>query len=247
MVNTTRIVGLVFLLIGIGLLVSELFFEGALPLVLGAGTSFLGVYTIAMSTERYVKADVLVAGFEASMENIDRVLRELKVSGRAVFLPKRYAGEPRIFLPARTGEITLPDLRGDPTFLTGVEADEAGILLFPPGHGLCILLEGELESEMEGLEPEAVATMIPPLLCQGLGLAKSIDIDEEKLTLELRSPVTFGFYGRNLKGAEQIGCPVSSCISEALSRSLDAALMVESVRYESGRELVEVVLRRLEG
>lgn len=247
MVSSTRLVGILFLATGISLLVAELFLRENVVLILGAGATFLGIYATAMSTERYVKGDTLVAGCAAGLENLDRIISELGVDGNAVYLPKSYVGEPRVFVPAKRGVTALPDLRGDPTFLTGTDAGELGILISPPGHRLCTLLEEELEIGLDGLEPAAIATMIPPIMSQGLGLAGSVEIDEENLTFTIGSPVCSELCKSGLKACRQVGCPICSSICEALSRSLGVALSLESLDYDGASDMVRASLSRLEG
>ncbi len=216
-----------------------------LALVLGTGTTFLGIYTSVMSTERYVKAETLASGFSASLENLDRIISELEIHGRGIYLPNDYVGEPRVFLPVKKGDVSIPDLRGDPTFLTGADAGELGILISPPGHHLCSLLEGELEARIEDLEPSTVATMVPPLLSHGFGLASYIEIDEQEPSFVIRSPASSDLCERELFSCTRVGCPLCSCLCEALSRSMDVALRLESLEYEAARNRVSVTLTRV--
>lgn len=216
-------------------------------LVLGAGTTFLGVYTSVMATETYVKSEVISSDFTAGMENLDRIIRELSVEGQGIYLPADYVGEPRAFLPVKRGDISLPDLRGDPTFLTGADASEPGILIFPPGHRLCDIAQREMEVDIEALDPEALATILPPLLSVGLGLAGSIEIDESDLVVTLTEPASRDLYESGLEAVRRLGCPICSCVCEALCRSMDTALRIESLEYDPGRGKVKASLARLEG
>ncbi len=245
MADATRTVGFLFLATGVGLLVGEVFLKIDVLLVLGVGSIFLGIYSIAMSTELYVKSDVILAACAAGLENLDRVLGELGITGKAVYLPKAYAGEPRVFVPAGTGPTAVPDLRGDPTFLTGASS-QLGLVISPPGHRLCSLLEEELGMSLDGLEPAAVANTIPPLITQGLGLARSMEIDEESLSFRARSPACSDLCASGLRACQQVGCMICSSICEALSRSLDAALRLESLDYDKASDTVTVRLARLE-
>ncbi len=213
-------------------------------LVLGAGATFLGIYTAAMSTERYVKAETIVSSCAAGLENLDRILTELQIEGSGIYLPKSHVGKPRVFIPASTKDTALPDLRGDPTFLTGT-AGPAGLLITPPGHGLCTLLEDELEVELDELEPGGFATLVPPLLSQGLGLAESVEIDEERLTFSISSPFCSELCSLGMRSCRQIGCPLCSCISEGLSRSLATPLRLESLTYDAAADVVKATLSRL--
>ncbi len=215
-------------------------------LVLGAGATFLGIYAAAMSTERYVKAETIVSSCAAGLENLDRILTELRIEGRGIYLPKSHVGNPRVFIPASTKETALPDLRGDPTFLTGT-AGPAGLLISPPGHRLCTLLEEELELELDGLEPGTFSTLIPPLLSQGLGLAGSVEIDEEQMTFSISSPFCSELCSLGMKSCRQVGCPLCSCISEGLSRSLAMPLRIESLAYDATADMVKASLAKLGG
>jgi len=215
-------------------------------LVLGTGAAFLGIYAAAMSTERYVKAEALAAGCSSVLDNLNRIMTELNVNGNAVYLPASYAGEPRIFIPAKEGSGSIPDLRGDPTFLTGTTSSQLGLLISPLGHRLCQLLESELKAGLESLEPGAVASMVPPLLSQGLGLAASVDLDEEGMTCSIRSSVCSDQYRSGLRAAMRVGCPVASCMIEALARSENAAIRILSLAYDAQTDTAQIRLGRAE-
>jgi len=98
---------------------------------------------------------------------------------------------------------------------------------------------------MEDLEASAVSTMVAPLLSRGLELAGSIEVDEGEPSFIVRSPVCSDVCERRLPSCIRVGCPVCSCICEALSRSMGLALRLDSLEYDSARDEVSVTLTRV--
>ena len=246
MPNVTKVFGFLSLFAGILMLVGEAWWQQNVLLILGSGSVFLGIYSIVLSTERYVKAEAFTASFGSEVENLDRIMVGLEIDGKAIYLPRDYAGSPRVFIPARDGG-PLPDVRADPVFVTGSGSSSMGIHMLPLGHSLLTYLEEELEAKVEDLEPSAVAVMLPPLLTQGLGLAASVEIDEVDLTFTVQSPICSSTCKRGLKACTNVGCPLCSCIAEALSRSLGAPLRLSALQYDLPTDRVSGRLEKIEG
>jgi len=66
--NATKVFGFLSLFAGIVMLVGEAWWQQNVLLILGAGSVFLGIYSIVLSTERYVKAEAFTASFEAKLK-----------------------------------------------------------------------------------------------------------------------------------------------------------------------------------
>jgi len=223
-----RILGSILIVIGVIFLVNPT----SLNIKIGFVSIFTGIFMIFMITEKSIHEKISDTQVEINLDTVEKILKDLKLKGNAVFLPKSdILNEERILIPPNeSGVIKIPNATHDFLLLTGKDREKLGI--FIPPAGLKLLNEIDKEGHFENAGIENIEERLQIFI--GLNLLKSVSLRkiQNGWNLIIEKPL---FCNNNPNLHKQFPCPVSSAIITAITRSLNQKLRIYNVTQNRGK------------
>jgi len=211
-----KIIGTIFIIIGIGFLLGYFFNPTPLNMKMGFASILVGTIMIFLITDRSVPKITSDANIEGSIDAVKKIIRELHLDGNAVFLPKSdILTEERILIPPnKAGIIKVPNIGDDDVFLTGTDGGNLGISI--PPSGLKLLKEIEKDEDFENTDMGSIGEKLQKFV--GMNLLKSVLFKKEQSgwKLELEKPI---FCPNDQKLCRQYPCPTCSAVLTAIARA----------------------------
>ena len=243
--------GYLFLLFGIIALLSSLIYESSILAFIGLSLTLWGGLFLFAKPDRYVKEDILDSTTISSLTAIDKVLTELKLEGKGVYLPPRHLKEFKesvVFVPARKG-IRTPPTKG----VTSGKAllNPEGVCLTPPGQGLLTLYEKKLGTDLSKTSVNYLKNNLPKILIEDLEILEDLEIDKQGNEIYVKME---GSVYENLctqvrnrtKICSRIGCPLCSSIASALAKATGKPVVIEKDEVSSDGKTVKTWYRIVE-
>lgn len=214
-----KIIGVTLMIIGLLLLL----FRNALLLKFSFALIVISVLMILLITEESVPRKISSAQVEGSLAFVNRMVKELKLAGNAVFLPKsRLLSEERVFIPAqKTTEAVLPFIDDEVVISTGADGEKRGISVPPSGLPLLKKVETEASFDRIGLEnvEEQLQTFV------GMNILKSVTLKKVqtgwKLELERPEPCR-----TQQPTCDQYPCATCSAVLTAITQASQERIWV---------------------
>lgn len=218
-----KIIGITFIIIGIGFLLSYLFNHTPLSMKIGFASIFIGLFMILMITEKSISKKTSDVQIEGNMNVIKKIIKELNLNGNAVFLPKSDTlTEERILIPPNeTGIIKIPTIDNNNVFLKGPNEENLGISI--PPAGLKLLKEIEKDGNFKNTDIENIDEKLQIFV--GMNLLKSVSFKKQQngWKLEIEKPM-FCNNGQNLH--MQYPGPTCSAVLTIITRALNQKIRI---------------------
>jgi len=251
-------IGITFMVPGTLSLIFSILNDSQILGFIGLGLTFWGALFFFVRPIRYVKSSLLESTAISSYSTIDRIVRDLKYTGKSYYIPP-YPKE--VYLPehlkglkdlivfisrARRSGAGMPAIEemAKSKFLL---ENPKGICVAPPGLGLLTQFEKELRKEMTKLELNELCESLPQLILENFQLAKEIEMKTEKNQVHLRiiDSIYKNLYSRekNLKSVHFLGCPLVSAIACAIAKATGKIVTLHRDSISLDGQTIEVWYR----
>lgn len=210
-----RIIGVILIIVGIISIINAT----PLTIKIGFASILIGLFTICIVTERSIPVKISDAALRGNLDAIRRIIRDLNLSGNAVFLPKTdELTEERVFIPPnKTGVIQIPEIHADDVFLTYMDGKNLKTLgVSIPSSGLKLLKELEGYEDFKDVNMENLDEKFQVFVETELLKSVSFKKYQNGWKLELEKPL-FCVHDETL--CQQYPCPTCSALLTLVSRA----------------------------
>jgi hypothetical protein len=217
-----KIIGGVLIIIGVAFLVNPtpLFIKLAFASIL------IGVFMIVLITEQSVPRKISDAQIEGNFAFTKKMIKELKLAGNAVFLPKSHLlSEERVFIPAqKTTEGIIPFIDNEVVISTGTDGKNLGISV--PPAGLMLLKELETEASFDHIGFNDIEEKLQTFV--GMNILKSVTLKKEpngwRLELEHPEPCCV-----DQPTCAQYPCSACSAVLTAITQAAHKKIWIQEI------------------
>jgi hypothetical protein len=218
---------------GISIVVVSKVYTSSFLAIFGLAIIFWGAILLYLTPSKHVPLTLLNASTEAAVSNIERVISELNLDQRGIYLPPdnlRNIDFSLVFLP-ETSKTPLPSLEESNKRLLANE--KTGTFFTPPGSALSNLFEKELGISFAKTDLNQIQDRLPKLLVEDLELARSAEmhIQGDTVILNVRKSILdeicrqTDFQPRTHK---QVGCLLSSAVACVLAKATGKPIIIQS-------------------
>ena len=242
----------IVLITGLALIVHSALNGSSFIAIFGMTFIFWGVIFLYITPSKYVPLTLLNASAEAAADNIERLISELNLSEKGVYLPPKNLKNIEsslVFIP-KTFETRLPtDEETNEKQLTN---QKTGVFVTPPGSALSRLFEKELGFSFTKTGLDQIQNKLPKLLVEGLELAENaeIQIQENTITLEITGSILDEICQQTdsqPKTHKQVGCLLSSAIACALTKAAGKPITIQNETRNQETKTTTIEYQILEG
>jgi hypothetical protein len=223
----TTVLGIIFftiLLLGSVIVVVSAFYSSSFLAILGVAIIFFGAILLYITPSKHVPLTWLNASAEPIAANIERLIVELDLSERGVYLPPKNLEntESSLIFISKNPKTPLP--MTEETNEKLLKNEKTGVFFTPPGSGLSQLFEEEQGFSFTKTDLHQLQNKLPRLLVDGLELAEKVEIriQDNTVIVEIAGSVLDGVCRQTdsqPKTHKQIGCLLSSAIACALAKA----------------------------
>jgi hypothetical protein len=230
-------------------LVISAFYASSFITMLALSLIFWGIILIYLSPIKNVPSTILNVALEANNSNLERILTELNLSEKAIYLaPQKLsdADSSLIFIPLNS--IIAPTDSQETNQSLFVK--EKGVFLTPPGFFLSQLLEQELGMPFTRTNLVDLPRILPKLLVEELDLASDVDLQIEKDMIMIK--IVGSVLTEDCKQTDsyhrtyqQIGFLLSSALACVLAKSAGKSIIIqkESNNPENNTTVIEFQIK----
>jgi len=245
-------IGLTLVFFGILALAGSMIFVASILAFIGLGLTFWGFLFLLLKQETYVKSTLLDSTATRSLENLDRILRELEFEGKGVYLPPKYLKDFKsgiVYVSKKKGNKVPPleEKLEEKTF----SSNPNGLFIVPPGLDLTNLFEKEMGTDFIRTDLQELQDILPSLFVENLEIAQDLEFNMEDNLVNVK--ITDSVYKNFCKQAQKlsnicnsIGCPLCSSIACALTRATGKPVVIEKSEYSENDKTINVQYRVLE-
>jgi hypothetical protein len=234
-------------------IVLSLYYESSIAALLGLGFVLLGLITRYITSQEYVKKELLVSLAISNYCNIERVFKEVGVVQKAIYLPTKYLTDVDSNIVFLTKNINnkLPSSERvmlEDQLNVGVEK---GKLLVPPGHGIVKLMEKATHANFTEVDLSFLFQNLPKAIIEDLELAGEFSIETENNRVHvdfedsLFNEVNLYEAGKFSRILEVLGCPLSSAIACALAKATGKPIAIIRFQKVKGQKTTSVTYKLL--
>ena len=229
----SQIIIFAMLSLGIGIVAVSAFYASSFLALLGAVLIFWGVILLYVTPSRHMLLTLLNASDEATSANIERLIWELNLSEKGVYLPPQNLKNNEsslVFIP-ETPKTPLPT--PEETNEKLLTNEKTGAFVTPPGSSLSRLFERELGFSFTKTDLNQIQNKLPKLLVEDLELAGNaeIQIQSNAVTMEITGSTLDEIYRQtdsHPKTHMQVGCLLSSAIACALAKATGKPVTIQN-------------------
>jgi hypothetical protein len=243
--NSQKIVSLCLLVVGAVLVGFSVSYEYYTSSLVGLGLIFWGVIMGYVSTEDYVKREVLEATTLSYLTTLNEMLETLQLREKAVFLPSKY------FRDSKTNKVYIA--KSQSGGLLNLEAivhktvndkQLEATLMVAPGNELARLFEKTLGRSFTTVDFSFFEINMPKLLVAELELAQSVEIIAEGniVKVKMKNPISFDFSKKmsQYEAVNSVGTPLSSAIACALANSTGKPVVIKNHQISLDGKTIEI-------
>lgn len=232
--------------IGITGVIISAFYESSFLAIFGTAFIFWGAILFYITPEKHVPLPFLEAAASGNLKNIERILSEFCVSEKGIYLPPKNLKNMEsslIFVP-KTSQASLPIAQEINDKINAQQ--ENGIFITPPGLGLSLLFEKELNIQFTKTSVADLRSIMPKILVDNLELAEDVEVNM------LQNVVTVKIVGsilnnncmetNNEPGVHaQVGCLLTSALACVLAKATGkpVTILKETVDYQAKIAIVD--------
>lgn len=229
--NEYRNTGFALILLGIFTLAISYFTYNnstlaSILLFAGLGTTYLGIISLFLSPERFVREEIMEKSILSSIIVINNIIQELGIHSKGIYMLAD--NEIKVILPLRE-DYELPQEIPRRTFNVGGPGNTA-LVLVPLGYSLMEMLE------RKGADWSDLAQALNDVLVEGFELAQSVEVAKgEDIIVKVNRPLFKNFCDRVSEEAPEIcdiGCSFCSLIACIITRSTGKNIKIEQVEHD---------------
>ena len=164
-----QIVIFTMLLLGAGLVVTSAFYASSFLAILGVAIIFWGAILLYVTPSKHVPLTLLNASAEAAPAIIERLISELNLSEKGIYLPPKNLTDTEsslVFIP-ETPKTPLP--APEETNEKLLTNEKTGAFVTPPGATLSRLFEGELGFSFTKTDLAQIQNTTSKTTCRSIG------------------------------------------------------------------------------
>jgi len=250
----TRLAGYVVTFAGATVLVGSMVFFSSVWAMIGLALTFWGVFFFFLKPTSLVKADLLDSASYSLLENVRRLISELGLKGKGVYLPPSYLedlGSGLVFIPAKD-EVYVPTIDE-----VGAARDRvllqnpSGVCLVPSGVALVNLFERELGTSFVKVDLEHLMRNLPRVFVEALEIAEDFELSVEGCRVHVRiEGSVYEDLCDEVRGLSRVcgsfGCPLCSSIACALARASGRPVVMDGNEFSRDGNVMDVYYRVLE-
>jgi hypothetical protein len=242
--------GYILLLFGLLALLLSIVYTSSILTFIGLGLTFWGALLTYLRQEKYVKATLIDSTAISSIENLDKIITELKYRGKGIHLPPEYFKNPKselVYIPKKEGT-KIPRI-GETSEVFSQKAQ--GMFITPPGLGLANYFENELGKNFAKADLKYLQNNLPKLFMENLEIAEDLEVETENNTFHIRiiNSVYKDFCSKARKFPSicgSIGCPICSAIACALTRATGKPVVVAKDDSSADGKTIDILYMILE-
>jgi hypothetical protein len=217
----------VVLIIGVALTVLSALNGSSFLAILGVAIIFWGAILLYVTPAKHVPLTLLNASAEAAAANIERLISELNLSERGVYLP------PKNLKNIESSLVFIPETIKTPLPTPEETNEKTGAFFTPPGSALSRLFERELGFSFTKTDLKQIQNKLPKLLVEDLELAENaeIQIQGNTVTVEIIGSILDEICRQTdyqPKTHKQVGCLLSSAIACALAKATGKPVTIQN-------------------
>ncbi len=240
------------LLLGIGMVAISAFYASSFLAILGVTIIFWGLILLYITPSKHVPLTLLYASVEATVANIERLISELDLAARGVYLPPKKLKNIEsslIFIP-KTPKTLLPTF--EETNEKQLTNEKTGAFVTPPGSALSRLFEEELGFSFTKTNHVQMEFNLRKLLVEDLELAENVEVQIQgnTVTIEIIGSVLDEICRQTdsqPKTHIQVGCLLSSAIACAFAKATGRPITIQNETCNQETKLTQIEYEILEG
>lgn len=191
----------------------------------GLGTTCIGLLSLFLTPEKFVREDVLEKSNLASLIVINNIIQELQIHTKGIYVLAN--NEIKIILPLKSGYKPQVDALKR-TFQVG-DPNSTALVLIPLGYSLMQM------AEKDGADWSDISVALNEVLVDGLELASSVEVMQgSDITVKVNNPLYINLCERVLKEAPgicAIGCSFCSLIACIITKSTGKSVVIEEIEH----------------
>jgi hypothetical protein len=219
--------------------------------IVGVAFFFWGAILLYVTPSKHVPLTLFNASAEAAAANIERLILELNLAERGVYLPPknlRNIESSLVFIP-ETPKTPLPT--PEETNEKLLTNEKTGAFVTPPGSALSRLLEEELGLSFTKTDLTQIQNKLPKLLVEDMELAENaeIQIQGNTVILEITGSILDEICRQTdsqPKTHKQVGCLLSSAIACALAKATGKPVTIQNENRNQETKTTQIEYQILE-
>lgn len=245
-------IGYVLLFLGLLALFLSIVYIFSTLAFIGLGLTFWGALLTYLRREKYVRAVLLDSTAISSLENLDKIIGELKYKGKGIHLPSEYFKDPKselVYISKERG-LRIPPVGG--TSKKVFSQKTQGMFITPPGLRLADYFEKEIRKDFVKADLKHLQNNLPKLFVKDLEIAEDLDIEIENNTfrIKIKNSVYRDLCSKvrefpSICGS--VGCPLSSAIACALARATGKPVVIAKDSSSADGKTIDIKYMMLEG
>ena len=240
------------LILGIGLVAVSAFYTSSFLAILGVAIIFWGTLLLYFTPSKHLPLTLFNASTEGAVANIERLILELNLSERGIYLPPKNLKNIEsslIFIP-KSPKTPLPT--PEETNEKQLTNEKNGAFVTPPGSGLSRLFEEELGVSFTKTNLVQVQFNLPKLLVECLELAEKAEIliQGNIVTVEIVGSVLDEVCRQTAsqpRTHKQVGCLLGSAIACALAKATGKPVTIQNETRNQEAKITRIEYQILEG
>ncbi|MEM2971701.1 MAG: hypothetical protein QW270_04685 [Candidatus Bathyarchaeia archaeon] len=252
-------IGLAFIIPGALAIIFAIINSSNTLAFIGLSLTFWGALFFFVRPVRYVQSSLLDSTAISTYTTIDRIVKDLNFKGKSyyippypkeVYLPEYLKGlkDPVVFISADTSGMPPIEELAKSKFLL---ENPNGICVAPPGLGFLTHFESELRSDFTKFQLDELCESLPPLIVEGLQLAKEMEmkVESNQVYLKMLDSTYKNLYTaeENLKSIHFLGCPIVSAVACAVAKATGKIVTIQRDSVSPDGQTIEVWYSVVEG
>ena len=252
-------ISLVFTVPGVLSLIFSVIENSQILAFIGLGLTFWGALFFFVRPIRYVESSLLDSSAISSYSTLYRIIKGLKYRGKGYYIPLypkevHFLGDPvgakdTIAFISADRDTNMPSIDeiAKSKFLL---QNPKGICVAPPGLGLLTQFEKKLKGGNKKIQLDDLCEVLPQLIVDDFQLAREIEMktEENQIYIRIFDSVFKNLYGgrANLKSVHLLGCPLTSAIACAITKTTGKIITIDKDMISSDGETIKVWCRTIE-
>lgn len=196
----------------------------------GIGTTYIGILSLFLTPEKFVRKDILEQSNLSSIAVINNIIHELQIYSKGIYVLAN--GQIRVILPLRSDFKLSRDIPQNTFHID--EPDKAALVLIPLGYSLMRMVEDR------GADCSDLPGALNEIIVEGLEIARSVDVINEDningntITVTVNEPVYMKMCSTaNIETPRicDIGCPFCSLIACIITKNTGNNIIIEEAGY----------------
>jgi hypothetical protein len=221
------------LALGVSLVIVSAFYISSFLAILGTAISFWALVLLYITPAKHVPLTLLNASANVDSSNIERLLAELDLTEKGVYLPPKNLKNIEsslIFIPQKA-KTPLPT--PEETTEKLYSEQKTGVFITPPGLALSQLFEQEHGSSFTKTDLKHLQSALPQLLVENLELSENAEIylQESTITIEIVGSILNSIChetDNQPRTHMQVGCLLSSALACVFAKTTGKPITIQN-------------------